>query len=230
MFEVLPESAAPRAPRAWGSRVASLAVHAALIGAALHLTDGQAQPPTAHVYNDTTIFIPQDETRRPAAPPPGGDPVVSPGPPRPQLPVFVDVPAILPPVGDPMPSFAWTGADTGSVFTRDTTAGAPGGLGLMTPLDARLADEAPRLLDHPPLRYPEVMRQAGVEGRVVIEAVLDTTGRVERGSLRTIIGVHDLFDDAARDVVAASRYQPARHGGRAVRVRIQVPVAFTLQR
>jgi TonB family protein len=97
------------------------------------------------------------------------------------------------------------------------------------PLDARLADEAPRLLSHPPLRYPEVMRQAGVEGRVVVEAVLDTTGRVERGSLRIVAGVHELFDAAARDVVAASRYQPARLGARAGRRRLQVPVPVTQQ-
>jgi TonB family protein len=230
MFDVLPESAAPRAPRAWGSRVISLALHAAVIAAAVRLTEGQAQPPDRDTLRDTTVFITRDHTARPPAPPPPGQSVVAPGPVRLVVPVVLDLPNELPPIGDSVPALALAGWDSSGVFSSDSASRLAGTVLGAAPIDARLADEAPRLLDHPPLRYPEVMRQAGVEGRVVVEAVLDTSGRVEPGSLRTAVGVHQLFDAAARDVVAASRYRPARLAGRAVRVRILVPVAFALQR
>jgi TonB family protein len=80
------------------------------------------------------------------------------------------------------------------------------------------------------VRYPEVLRQAGLTARIVVEAVLDTAGRVEPGSPRIVGEAHPLFTAEAHRVVLASRYRPARAGGRAVRVRIRVPVAFALRR
>lgn len=230
MFEVLPESAAASAPRAWGSRLASLAMHAAVIVAAVQLTDGAAQVPVRYNGPDTIVYtIPDDEPPRPAAPPAGATAATL--PPSPPLLVPVDVPADIPPPGDSASAYIPS--------TMGDPVGIPGGdslpvtgvrPGIAVPIDARLADEAPRLIDHPPLRYPEVMRQAGLEARVVVEAVLDTTGRVEAGSLRLSGGAHALFESEARAVVGGSRYRPARLSGRAVRVRIQVPVAFTLRR
>ena len=97
-------------------------------------------------------------------------------------------------------------------------------------MDVRSVEEAPVLLSHPAPGYPELMRRAGVEGRVLLEAVLDTMGRVERGSLRVLASTHALFVPDAAALVLGSRYRPARFGGRPVRVRIQVPVSFALRR
>jgi protein TonB len=94
----------------------------------------------------------------------------------------------------------------------------------------RYVEEQPVMLAHPTLRYPEVLRLAGIEGRVLVEAVLDTLGRAEPGSLRVTDSPNPLFDREALTVVAGSRYRPGRVGGQAVRVRIQVPVAFTIRR
>ncbi len=97
-------------------------------------------------------------------------------------------------------------------------------------VNEREADEPPQLLTHPAPRYPAVLRQAGIEGRVVIEAVLDTEGRAEPGSLRVVSSAHPLFAAEAERVVLASQYRPARVAGRAVRVRVAVPVSFTMTR
>src|SRR5260370_910606 len=98
--------------------------------------------------------------------------------------------------------------------------------------DSRGADHGRRDGDetggHEP-RYPDVLHLAGIEGRVVIEAVLDTTGRAEAGSLSVIGDAHPLFAAEAERVVLSSRYRPGRTQGRAVRVRVRVPVSFSLR-
>lgn len=232
MFAVLPASTAVPAGRAWTSRLASLALHAVVIAAAVHLTDGTAQEPVRYTGPDTVIYrIPDDAPPAPAPPPPGAP---TPGTVStvPALVMPDSVPDFIPPPGDSLLSVAPPpGNDPPGAPGGDTLRLLPGGSEHpATPIDARAADEAPRLLDHPPLRYPEVMRQAGLEARVVVEAVLDTTGRIEPGSLRLSGGAHALFEAEARAVVTGSRYRPARLAGRAVRVRIQVPVAFSMRR
>ncbi len=49
-----------------------------------------------------------------------------------------------------------------------------------------LVEERPELLSAPPPVYPPLLRQAGIQGRVILRAVIDTTGRVEPASIRVI--------------------------------------------
>src|SRR5205814_10598190 len=46
-------------------------------------------------------------------------------------------------------------------------------------------EERPHLMSGPPLAYPAPMLLSRISGRVVIEAVIDTTGRVERSEEHT---------------------------------------------
>lgn len=85
---------------------------------------------------------------------------------------------------------------------------------------------APRkIADARPL-YPEIARRARVEGTVVLEAVLDPTGRVTQ--LRVIKSV-PLLDQAALDAVAQWRYTPSVYGGHPVSVLMTITIRFTLQ-
>ncbi|MBI1723115.1 MAG: TonB family protein [Gemmatimonadetes bacterium] len=156
----------------------------------------------------------------------------------PAAPVFrmpVEAPPVIPalerlPMNPPTVTEAPTARDT----SRSPSPGPPGTPGNLlapaAPIDAHLAEEPALLLSHPQPRYPERLRQARVEGRVVVEVVLDTLGRPDPASLRVVTSAHPLFDAEASAVVLASRYRPARMGGRPVRVRILVPVGFSLQR
>jgi TonB family protein len=148
----------------------------------------------------------------------------------PPLVVPVEIPRqILP--SDPVGT-AWQPPDNGFVPGQVTVTGSvtsPIAIGT-APVDARIVEEQPELLSHPELRYPEVLRQAGIEGRVVVETVLDSLGHPEAGSLRVLTSTHLLFDREALDVVQGSRYRPGRIAGRAVRVRVQVPVTFEIRR
>jgi protein TonB len=86
------------------------------------------------------------------------------------------------------------------------------------PLDWRAVEEPPALLAGRPPAYPELLRAAGIEGRVVLEVVIDTLGRAE-GAARVVESSNRGFEAAARAYVQGALFRPGRvGGGRAVRV------------
>jgi len=93
-----------------------------------------------------------------------------------------------------------------------------------------VVEERPERISSPPVRYPDILRQAGIEGRVLLEMVIDTSGHVERGSMRVLSSTHQLFEGPAREMAQASLFSPGRIQGRAVRVRVQQPINFNIQR
>lgn len=106
-------------------------------------------------------------------------------------------------------------------------AGTPGGDG--NAVDPSLVDELPMMLSGPPPAYPELLRQAGLQGRVVLEVVIDTLGRVERGSVVVVESAHPAFVVPAQQALLKSLFRPARVGGKAVRIRVRVPMDFVLR-
>jgi protein TonB len=79
-------------------------------------------------------------------------------------------------------------------------------------------------------RYPEALRMAGVEGRVVAQFVVDVEGRVEAGTVRLVHSDNALFDDAVRVALARMRFTPAEIAGRKVRQLVEMPFMFALSR
>ncbi len=93
-----------------------------------------------------------------------------------------------------------------------------------------IVEERPSVLSAPKLVYPDVLRQAGIQGRVLVQAVIDTTGRAEANSVKVLQSPNPGFDQNARNYVLKARFRPARIHGRAVRVLVQVPVDFAIDR
>jgi len=89
-------------------------------------------------------------------------------------------------------------------------------------------DEAPIRISSPPLEYPLAMRRAGIEGVAVLQAIVDTAGKVELGSVRVVQSDNVAFEGAAKRLVQRSIFRPGRVGGKPVRVLIQLPVEFRL--
>jgi TonB family protein len=87
-------------------------------------------------------------------------------------------------------------------------------------------DERPVFLSGPSLQYPNLLRQAGIQGRVLVRAIIDTTGRAEPASVQVVESPHPGFDQAARNAVLQARFRGGRVRGRAVRVMIEFPVTF----
>jgi TonB family protein len=98
------------------------------------------------------------------------------------------------------------------------------------PWSPSAVEEPPVLLAGPTLIYPEVLRALTIEGRVVVETVIDTLGRPEPAALRLVESSHPGFEAPARDFVLRARFRPGRSHGRAVRVLVRVPIAFALKR
>ena len=86
---------------------------------------------------------------------------------------------------------------------------------------------APSLGNRPP-KYPYAARRRGMEGRVVVEVVVDRTGTVATAAVAVSSG-HRLLDRAALAAIKGWTFRPARRGGRAVGATIAIPIVFTLE-
>lgn len=84
------------------------------------------------------------------------------------------------------------------------------------------------LLSHPPVRYPPEMRTLRVDGTVVVEARVDTAGRVDPASVRVVQSPNPGLNAEARRVVVGAVYRPIVRAGRKVSVTIRQPVTFEL--
>ncbi len=82
----------------------------------------------------------------------------------------------------------------------------------------------------PPPRYPEMLRNSGVEGQVTAVFVVDEMGRAEEDSIRFARSDNPLFEDAVKQALRRMRFVPAEIGGRKVRQLVQMPFVFTLAR
>jgi len=86
--------------------------------------------------------------------------------------------------------------------------------------------EGPRLVRRVEPEYPRIAILARVQGTVILEGVIGTTGRIE--SLRVLKSAQ-LLDDAALRAVGQWRYTPARRGGVPVKVYLSIRVEFRLE-
>ena len=94
---------------------------------------------------------------------------------------------------------------------------------------AGLAESAPEVLSGPLPVYPDLLRQAGVEGQVVLEARVDSMGRVQRASISVVSATHPGFVEPARQALIVTLFRPARVNGRAVSILVRVPFAFSIR-
>lgn len=76
------------------------------------------------------------------------------------------------------------------------------------------------------LEYPEIARQAGIEGRVVVQFIIDEEGQVV--DPQVVRGIGGGCDEAAVEAVKQVEFTPGRQRGRPVRVRYSLPITFRL--
>lgn len=74
--------------------------------------------------------------------------------------------------------------------------------------------------------YPEIAKKAGIEGRVVLQFVVDEEGNVTEP--RVIRGIGGGCDEAALNAVKDLKFIPGMQRGRAVKVQFQLPIVFRL--
>jgi periplasmic protein TonB len=87
-----------------------------------------------------------------------------------------------------------------------------------------------RLLATSKPRYPESLRGAGVEGKVLIRFVVDTAGRIEPSSVQVLSATHPLFVQAVKAALGGFRFRPAEVAGRRVEATAEMPFEFSISR
>jgi general secretion pathway protein A len=85
--------------------------------------------------------------------------------------------------------------------------------------------EGPRLISSPAPTYPSVARTSNMGGSVLIDAVVDESGRVT--DMKAISG-NPILRKAAMDGLRLWKYEPARLNGQPTSARIQVRINFSL--
>ena len=233
MMGVLLESRA-RKPRRSGGAALSVAVHLAIIGA---VAAGTVEKTSAASAKTDPVIIH-------FAPPPPHTVVTQQAEahsqPTPSLPPnivirHVDVPTITP-VGIP-PITASIGSLSDSIVLGGG-GGPPGPRGPIGILDGEKSGSdqwnANEVLMHVlspgKPRYPESLRSAGVDGRVLVQFTVDTTGRIDMSSVKILSSTHELFSRAVRDALGNFRFRPAEVGGRHVAALAQMPFDFQITR
>jgi len=77
------------------------------------------------------------------------------------------------------------------------------------------------------LEYPEIARKAGLEGLVVIQVVVTPEGTPSLPEVARSAG--QVLDEAAVRAVMQLNFEPGMQRGRAVRVRMAIPIRFRLR-
>ena len=168
-------------------------------------------PPTRPVTATTPVGQPQTVPDR--LPDPG-----------PVTPTTVDLPPVPPAnVGDSRPGPVGTGdgAETGP--TGDFAPKGDEG-----PIQLTAEMSRPRPLQPISPKYTEVARRAGLQGSVIVQAVIDEHGRAT--DVHILRGLPMGLDRSAVEAIERCPFEPARIGSRPVKVYFNLTVNFTIQR
>lgn len=77
------------------------------------------------------------------------------------------------------------------------------------------------------IHYTEIGRKSGIKGTVMIEAIIDENGNVSDSFVKKSIG--DGLDEVALNAVRDTKFKPGMQRGKAVRVRMIIPIKFILK-
>ena len=235
MFNNLLESK-PKKQRTTGGLVMSGVIHAILITAAVFGTL-QAKESIEKVKAEKVEFVEMKKKEEPPppkeVPPPPKDVVVAPPPPKgfQVLTAPIKVPDVLPDID--LSKKVTDEADfSGKGVAGGVAKGVVGGTGPVNTdqpyFEFQVEKQVQTAAGSPPPRYPDMLRSANIEGEVLAQFIVDTTGRYEQGSFKVIKSSHDLFTAAVRNALPNMKFYPAEIGGRKVKQLVQQPFTFGL--
>ena len=88
-------------------------------------------------------------------------------------------------------------------------------------------DENPVPVKTPPPRYPDSLKREGVSGVVAVTSVIDETGAVS--STTVAKSSHPDFERPAMEAVSKWKFKPAKKDGAAVKVKVTLPLRFSVE-
>ncbi|SRR6266480_1567602 len=89
-----------------------------------------------------------------------------------------------------------------------------------------IPDVFPTLITMPRPTYPASMRRSGIEGRVVLRALVNTSGRVDSSSILVLRATHVEFVVPARRALKAALFRPGWFGGQRLDAWITIAIDF----
>jgi protein TonB len=238
MLHVLLESRTTRTRRRGGA-VVSVVTHAVVVGTVVLLTMRESragetppEPATPVAWIDVKRIEPAPATPpRPVSAATGGAataPAIDP-------PAVASIDVSRIPVGIPDGPLAAIDAGPASPASAAGRLGPdPYAAGSALPgagqaLEEHAVDRAARVLSAPPPRYPERIRRMGIGGRVVVQFVIDTLGRVEPDGIRVVQSAHAELSEAVLAALPGLRFVPAEAAGRRVRQLARMPFDFVVR-
>lgn len=235
MLRVLLESRARR-QRRFGGMALSISAHLAIIGSVTATTVHATR-----TSRDPIVSVRLAPPARPA-PPTRAEPqrrTTGHAPSRGQQTIAVDQIHISTDIGTTLPSIDLVPRampDFAATATGTTTGGGAGarsivdGEGTSDGTDWRGSELLMRIVASATPRYPELLRQAGLDGRVLVRFVVDSTGKVDMNSVQVLESTHDLFTRAARAALGGFRFKPAEVRGHRVRAMAEMPFEFRIRK
>lgn len=239
MFNNLIESKAKR-QRSTAGTVTSIIVHAVLITGAVYAT-AQATIQAEKPKEEKVEFVEMKKDEPPPPkeeppPPPPPEAVAAPPPPKgfQVLTAPVEIPDIIPKIDlskkiTDEADFSGKGVAGGRATGDPNVKAAPIGDN-QTYFEFQVEKQAASIPGSMNLRYPSLLQSQNVEGRVVAQFVVDTTGRAEMNSWKVLETSNELFSQSAKDAVRGAKFYAAEVGGRKVRQLVQLPLQFSLNK
>ena len=236
MFENLIESN-HKPKMTLGQQLISAAIHAGLIFGAIKVTAGVAEATKEIVVDTNLVFLKPPEPPPPPETPPPQDVVVSANPPPQGFQVITppdNIPTEIPPVNlnerfDPK-DFTGKGVEGG------IAAGVVGGTGPV-PIEGEVflaaeVDETPSVIPGSNCigKFPPAMQVAGIPGKVVMQFVVLTDGKVDPSSVKVMNSSHKAFEEPAKQGITGPecKFNPGKSRGSPVKVLVQQSVSFKL--
>jgi periplasmic protein TonB len=236
MFDNLIESKA-KAQRRAGGTLLSVAVHAILISAAvvatLHASQGMDKPKAEKVE---FVTVKKDEPPPPkeVPKPPPPDVVMKAPPPKgfQVLTAPIKIPDVLPDIDlskKVTNEEDFTGKGVAGGIAKGVVGGTPVPVNSdQTYFEYQVEKQVSPYPGNSPPRYPDMLRSANVEGEVLAQFVVDTSGRAEMSTFRILKSTHDLFTNAVKSALPNMKFYPAEVGGKHVKQLVQMPFQFNL--
>jgi protein TonB len=237
MFNNLLESK-PKKEKRRGGTITSIVLHSMLVGLAVYATANAAiknEKPRQEKID--FVETPKDEPPPPKEqpPPPPPDIVVAPPPPKgfQVLTAPVEIPDVIPDID--LSKKVTDEADfSGKGVAGGVAKGVEGGKAVVQSDQPYFEFQVEKPVVPAPgsvsPRYPDMLRQAGVEGEVLAQFVVDTTGRAEAGSLKILKSSHDMFVQSVKNALPQMKFIPAEVGGRKVKQLVQQPFTFSISK
>jgi protein TonB len=235
MFDNLIESKASKQKRAGGT-MASIVVHGILITAAvlgtLHASQAMEKPKAEKVE---FVTVKKDEPPPPKDQPKPPPDVVMKAPPPKGFQVLaapIKIPDVIPQI-DLSKKVTDENDFSGKGVAGGTAKGIVGGTPTpvndnQTYFEFQVEKQVTPDPRNAPPRYPDMLRSANVEGEVLAQFVVDTTGRADMSTFKILKSTHDLFTNAVKAALPNMRFFPAEVGGKHVKQLVQMPFQFNL--